>query len=98
MPMNENIPQRLMLVLILAALFNPAFAADTENRDSTNNQPATQSADPAQASPETDEGAPQEPDAQKTPSGSAAAVEPLEEFKPSDTIQADSAVSFPIDI
>ena len=98
MSMNENTPQRLMLILMLAALFNPSFAADTENRDSTSNQPATQSADPALAPPETDEGAPLEPDAQQTPSGGTAAVEPLEEFRPSDTIQADSAVSFPIDI
>lgn len=98
MPMNENTAQRLMLILVLGALFNPAFAADTEKRDSTSNQPATQSAEPVQDQPETDEGAPQEPDAQQAPPGKAAAAEPLKEFTPSDTIQADSAVSFPIDI
>jgi hypothetical protein len=98
MPMIENTCQRLLLVLMVAMLFNPAFAADTEKRDSTSNQPATQSADPAQGQPETDEGSLQETDAQKTPPGDAAGAEPLKEFTPSDTIQADSAVSFPIDI
>lgn len=98
MPMSENTCQRLLLILMLAALFNPAFAAESENRESTSNQPAKQDAGPAQAPPETDENAPQEPDAQKSLNGDAAAAEPLQEFKPSDTIQADSAVSFPIDI
>ena len=98
MPMNKKTCQRLLLILLLVAVINPSLAADTEKRDSASNQPATQSADPAQTPAETDEEAPRETDAEKAPPGSEAAVEPLKEFKPSDTIQADSAVSFPIDI
>ncbi|MDX2417822.1 MAG: hypothetical protein QNK19_10220 [Xanthomonadales bacterium] len=99
MQMNEQSYHRLILPLLLAAVSIPVIAAGPENQTSTANQTPVPSEEASQAPPEADTATPDtQQAAEKTSPASGAAVTPLKEFKPTEKIDADSAVSFPIDI
>lgn len=99
MLMNKRKYHRLLPLLLLAMVSMAVLGAGTENEA---NEPATtseQSKEPEKVSSEAGEmtaGAPESAD--KAPAENAAPPRPLKEFKPTDKIEADSAVSFPIDI
>ena len=99
MLMNEQSHHRLILSLLLAAISIPVMAADPESQTPTANQTTVPSEEVTQAPPEADKLTPDtQQAAEKTPPASGAVVTPLKEFKPTEKIDADSAVSFPIDI
>ena len=99
MQMNEQSHHRLILSLLLAAISIPVIAAGPESQTSTENQTTVPSEEVTQAPPEADKSTPDtQQAAEKTPPASGAAVTPLKEFTPTEKIDADSAVSFPIDI
>ena len=99
MQMNEQSYHRLILSLLLAAVSIPVIAAGPEGQTSTANQAPVPSEEASQTPPETDNAPPDtQQAAEKTPPASGAVVTPLKEFKPTEKIDADSAVSFPIDI
>jgi len=87
-----------LIVLLLAVVSVAVMAADTENQPSdTTQSEAVPEALPQ--SPQTNDGKPEEQrDVEKAPPVTGAAVKPIEEFKPTEQIEADSAVSFPVDI
>lgn len=90
---------RLILLPLLAAVFIPVIVAGTENKASATTQDGAATEQPVPASPEaetTDTETQQAAD--ETPSASGAATGPVKEFKPTEKIEADSAVSLPIDI
>ena len=99
--MSKRKYQRLIPLLLLAAVSMAVIAAGAEDQTTepdSNVMPPEQSVqtpsepvDKASEVPATEEKAP-------TDSEDAAAPTPIKEFKPTDTIEADSAVSFPIDI
>ena len=98
MPMNKLTYHRLIPLLLMAVVAMPVLVAGAENQASVPNQAARseEAAQPPPAAGEVD------PDTQKAaeepPPVSGAAARPVKEFKPTEKIQADSAVSFPIDI
>ena len=99
MPMNKQKYHRLILLLLLAAICIPLLAADAENQATATSQAATTSEEPPPASPEKGAVEPGgEQAAEKAPAVTGAVPTPIKEFKPTEKIQADSAVSFPIDI
>ena len=99
MQMNEHSYHRLILLLLLAAVSLPVIAVVAEGQTSAANQAVVPSEEASQAPPETDNPLPdKQPDAEEMPPASGAAVTPLKDFKPTEKIDADSAVSFPIDI
>ena len=83
-----------MLCLLLAAVAAPVIALDAGNQDAQPSptadpaaKPQAPTAEPADATPQAGE---------KTPPADAAG--PIREFIPTEKIEADSAVSFPVDI
>ncbi|MGB5488589.1 MAG: hypothetical protein WBN06_14450 [Lysobacterales bacterium] len=99
MQMNEQSHQRLVLSLFLLAVSIPVIAADPESQTSKPDQTTVSSEEASQGPAETGNATPDtQPAAKKTSPESGAAVTPLKEFKPTEKIEADSAVSFPIDI
>jgi hypothetical protein len=106
MQMNNQKYLRLALAVLLAAAFMPSVLTGAENepQPETPSVPvAGQQQDPAQA--DTGAGDPQG-DLQQTagqtseqpPPVTAATTPPVRNFKPTEKIGADSAVSFPVDI
>lgn len=97
MLMNKRKYHRLLPLLLLAAVSMAVLAAGAEQEAS---EPTTQSTgQPEEVSPEAAEPVPATDESEvKAPSAEAASPRTLKEFKPTDKIEADSAVSFPIDI
>ena len=88
------------VLLLLAVVSLVVMAADTENQSS---DPANQSEavpeSSSQSPPQTGDGEPEtQQDVEKAPPVTGAAVKTIKEFKPTEQIEADSAVSFPVDI
>ena len=101
MLMNRMKYLRLTPLLLLAAFSMAVIAADTDNQTSEPGSKATPAEQSGQASPEPGDSGSEVPGPFKqAPSDSedAAAPRAIKEFKPTEKIEADSAVSFPIDI
>ena len=97
--MNKLKYQRIIPLLLLVAVSMAVLAAGTDNQTTEPAPVVTPSENPEQTSPQPGDVVPETPEAaEKTPAASAATPRPLKEFKPTDKIEADSAVSFPIDI
>jgi len=94
-----------LVLALLCTVFSPQLLSDTATGSAAGTKTAPQ-AETAQAAEQQDEPAdtPQtgtQTDGQKdtqTPPADAVPTRPIKEFKPSETIGADSAVSFPVDI
>ena len=87
------------LLLLFAVISLSVMAADTENQPSDPVQPGDVPETSSQPLPQTGDAEPEtQQDAETTPPVTGAAVKPLKEFKPTEQIEADSAVSFPVDI
>jgi len=97
MLMNKQIYNRLVPLLLLVTVSMVVLAAGTENDANEPTAPTTDQ--PAQVSPEAGNEVPETAESEeKAPSEDAAAPRSIKEFKPTEKIEADSAVSFPIDI
>lgn len=96
MRMNRRKPHRLIFVLFLLVFSVLVLAQGTEKQEPASGQGTAGTDEPAETSPQTGDGQ-QQPEGDTT-AGSGAAVTPIKEFKPTEQIEADSAVSFPIDI
>jgi len=99
MPMIKPTYRRSILLLMAAVIALPVLAAEAVDQATT----------PAQAAAARPESAPMATDsvavesdlqqaAEKTPAVNSGAPTPITPFKPTEKIEADSAVSFPIDI
>ena len=87
------------IVLLFAVVSLAVMAADTENQSSDPAQSGDVPETTSQTPPQTGDGEPEtQQDVEKAPPVTGAAVKPLKEFKPTEQIEADSAVSFPVDI
>ena len=96
MQMNKQKLHRLIFVLFLAVFSVLVLAQGTEKQEPASAQGAPGIDEPAERSPQASDGSQQgEGDAA---AGSDTAVKSIKEFKPTEQIEADSAVSFPIDI
>ena len=96
MQMNKLKYHRVIPLLLLVAASVAVFAAGTDDQAAEPTPAVTPSENPEQTSPQAGDEDPEAPEAvEKTP---AATPTPIKEFKPTDKIEADSAVSFPIDI
>jgi len=99
MQMNKLKHHRVIPLLLLVAVSMAVLAAGTDNQATEPTPAVTPSENPEQTSPQAGDVDPETPEAgEKAPAASAAAPRPIKEFKPTDKIEADSAVSFPIDI
>ena len=99
MLMNKQKYHRLILLLLLAAFSMPVLTAVTENPASESTPAETPSEEPAATATqagdvdqETQQGE------QTSPPVNTPPAKPIKPFIPTEKIQADSAVSFPIDI
>jgi hypothetical protein len=98
MPMNKLTYHRLIPLLLLAVVAVSVLAAGADNPASVPNQ-AAKAEETAQTRPAADGVGPDtQKAAEQSPPVSGAAAGPVKEFKPTEKIEADSAVSFPIDI
>ena len=99
MPMNKLKYHRIIPILLLVAVSMAVLAAGTDNQATETTPAVTPSENSEQTSPQAGNVVPETPEAvEKAPAASAATPRPIKEFKPTDKIEADSAVSFPIDI
>jgi len=98
MPMNKLTRHRMILILLTAAISCAVFAQDSQNRAPDPQKAERGSEVPPQPLLEKDDAAAENQDAEKTYPAGTSAADPLKEFNPTDKIQADSAVSFPVDI
>jgi len=104
MLMNKQNYHRLILLLLMAAYSMPVFTADTENPTSESTPAETPSEEPAATAAQTgdvDQDAQQADDNTppvNTQPMNTQPARPIKPFNPTEKIQADSAVSFPIDI
>ena len=98
MQMNRSIKGGLIL-LLTSAVSLAVLAADTEDQPSKPAESEAVPETPPQTPPQTGDGEPEtQQEADKAPPVTGAAVKTIKEFKPTEQIEADSAVSFPIDI
>ena len=99
MLMNKQNYHRLILLLLLAAFSMPVLTAVTENPASEPTGTETPSEEPAPTAAQTGD---VDQDAQQGEQTSLPVntppAKPIKPFNPTEKIQADSAVSFPIDI
>ena len=99
MPMNKPKNRGLIPLLLMAVISVSVLAVETGNQTS---EPTPEAAPPektTQASPPTgDEVSGTQQDAETPPVVNAATAKPIKPFKPTEQIEADSAVTFPIDI
>lgn len=99
MLINKQKYHRLILLLLLAAFSMPVLTAVTENPASEPTGTETPSEEPAPATAQTGD---VDRDAQQgeriSPPVNTPPAKPIKPFNPTEKIQADSAVSFPIDI
>lgn len=98
--MQMSRPGRCGFILLLFAVASlSVMAADTENQSSKPAQSVEIPETSSQLPPQTDAGLPEtQQDAEEAPSVTGTVVKPVKEFKPTEQIEADSAVSFPVDI
>ena len=99
MQMNKQKHLLLFLFVLLVAVALPPLLAVAQNEPPAETPPAAAVNQPVQTSPqaETDKTGSLET-ARQTPAAPGTEARVLKEFKPSETIGADSAVSFPVDI
>jgi hypothetical protein len=94
---GKTIRNLLAAVLLIAALL-PLVLVGAENETVVDNKPAaTDTSQPGSVEEQDGPVEPAQPDSE-TPPGTGKDPRPVKEFKPTDKIGADSAVSFPIDI
>ena len=87
------------ILLLFTVVSLTVMAADTENQSSEPVQPGDVPETSSQSPPQTGDGEPEtQQDVEKAPPVTGAVVKPIKEFKPTEQIEADSAVSFPVDI
>jgi len=98
--MQMNRQKKSGLILLLFAVVSLAvMAADTEDQPSNTDQSGGVPEKTSQSPPQAGDGeADTQQDVEKAPPVTGAAVKPIKEFKPTEQIEADSAVSFPVDI
>lgn len=97
MLMNKRKYQRLFPLLLLAAVSMAVLAVGAEQETTKPGTPSTDQ--PEERSTEAAEAVSESPQpVEQTPSADAASPRVIREFKPTEKIEADSAVSFPIDI
>jgi len=104
MPINKRTYHRLIPLLLLIAVSMAVFAASAEDNATEPGSAKTPSENPVQTLPEPGDAKPEPTDTveteavEKASTENTAAPRPIRQFKPTEKIQADSAVSFPIDI
>jgi hypothetical protein len=99
MLMNKQKYHRLILLLLLAAFSMPVLTAVTENPASEPTGTETPSEEPAPTAAQTgDVDQDTQQGEQISPPVNTPLAKPVKPFIPTEKIQADSAVSFPIDI
>jgi hypothetical protein len=99
MQMNKLKYQRIIPLLLLVAVSMAVLAAGTDEQAAETTPVVTPSENPQQTSPQAGDVDPETPEAVKNaPAASAATPKTIKEFKPTEKIEADSAVSFPVDI
>jgi len=99
MLMNKQKYHRLILLLLLAAFSMPVLTAVTENPASEPTGTETPSEEPAPTAAQTgDVDQDTQQGEQTSPPVNTSPAKPIKPFNPTEKIQADSAVSFPIDI
>ena len=98
MQMNKQKLHRLIFVLFLLvfSVLVMAQGTGTEKQETATAQGTPGTDEPAERSPQASDGPQQGED--DAADGSDTAVKSIKEFKPTEQIEADSAVSFPIDI
>ncbi len=90
-----------LMLAVLCAVVSPRLLSDTETGSTAGAQPVQQAAPPQTAEQQDETSDTPQADTQtdrQTPPADTAPPRPIKEFKPSETIGADSAVSFPVDI
>ncbi len=99
MQMNRQAYLGLILLLVLAAVSMSVFTAEAQSQAPATAKPAL-STEERPETPGTAGDAVPKPQqaAEEIPPASGAAPQPIKPFKPTEKIEADSAVSFPIDI
>ena len=99
MLMNKQKYHRLILLLLMAAFSMPVLTAVTENPASEPTGTETPSEEPAPTAAQTgDVDQDTQQGEQISPPVNTPPAKPVKPFIPTEKIQADSAVSFPIDI
>jgi hypothetical protein len=99
MQMNRLAYVVLILLLVLAAVSMSVVMADAQSQAPATAQTATSSAEPQKTPIPAGEADPDTRQAvEEPPPASGATTQPIKQFKPTEKIEADSAVSFPIDI
>ena len=99
MQMNKLKYHQLIPLLLLVVISISVLAAGAGNQEPESTQAATPSDEPKEPSTGEDDTTPDtQQDAEAPPPASAPASKPIKPFNPTEKIQADSAVTFPIDI
>ena len=99
MLINKQKYHRLILLLLMAAFSMPVLTAVTENPASEPTQAETSPEEPAPTAAQTgDVDQDRQKGEQISPPVNTPPAKPIKPFNPTEKIQADSAVSFPIDI
>jgi hypothetical protein len=99
MPMNKLKNHGLIPLLLMAVISISVLAVETGNQTPEATPEAVPSEEATQVSPQTgDDVSGTQPATQTPPPVEAAAAKPIKPFKPTEQIEADSAVTFPIDI
>lgn len=95
----RSFPRTGLALALLAAVLLPQAVAGTENEPAEEPRPETEvtQSQPASQEAQTDTGKPRHA-GEQSPPATGNKAKPVKLFKPSETIGADSAVSFPIDI
>jgi hypothetical protein len=99
MQMNKQKRLLSLLFVLLAEVSLPPILAVAQNEPPAETPPAPAANQPSQTSPqpETDQADTQQT-VKQTPAAPGTTARPIKQFIPSETIGADSAVSFPVDI
>jgi hypothetical protein len=99
MQMSKQKHLALFLFVLLVAVFLPPLLALAQNDPPVEPQPAPVTDQTQQVVSEAESGQSATPqDSKKTDPTTGTAARSLKEFKPTEKIGADSAVSFPVDI
>lgn len=99
MPMNKLKNRGLIPLLLMAVISISVLAVETGNQTPEPTPEATPPENTSQASPPTGDDVPgMQQDSETLPAETAATPRPIKPFKPTEQIDADSAVTFPIDI
>ena len=99
MQMSKQKHLALFLFVLLVAVFLPPLLAVAQNDPPAEPRPAPVTDQTQQAVSEAESGQPATPQgSKKADPTTGTATSSLKEFKPTDKIGADSAVSFPVDI